>query len=94
MVALRPEESGMTVLSPPCSPRKRRPRIAGSAAQWRQDPEVRLMLRVQDGDATGFVELEKIYRTRVPSGVVKKRRNFKTYRFRKSKLQSRCLADC
>ena len=52
----------MTMLAPPL---KHRNRIAGSPAQWRQDPEVQLMLRVRDGDATAFVELEKIYRTRV-----------------------------
>jgi RNA polymerase sigma-70 factor (ECF subfamily) len=35
------------------------------AASWRQDPEVRLMLRVRDGDAAAFLELERVYRTRV-----------------------------
>jgi RNA polymerase sigma-70 factor, ECF subfamily len=40
-------------------PRGRRP------AMWRQDPEVRLMLRVRDGDVAAFAELERVYRTRV-----------------------------
>jgi RNA polymerase sigma-70 factor (ECF subfamily) len=45
-------------------PRKRRS-PAGSAARWRQDPEVRLMMRVRDGDPSAFAELVSIYRTRV-----------------------------
>ena len=36
-----------------------------TTARWRQDPEVGLMLRVRDGDAAAFTELERIYRTRV-----------------------------
>ena len=52
----------MSVLTPPRSPRKSR---AGSAAAWRKDPEVRLMLRVRDGDESAFAELEACYRTRV-----------------------------
>jgi RNA polymerase sigma-70 factor (ECF subfamily) len=50
-------------LAPP--PRKRRSPVAGSAARWRQDPEVRLMLRVRDGDPSAFAELVSVYRTRV-----------------------------
>jgi RNA polymerase sigma-70 factor (ECF subfamily) len=33
--------------------------------RWLDDPEVRLMLRVQDGDATAFDELERRYGPRV-----------------------------
>jgi RNA polymerase sigma-70 factor, ECF subfamily len=55
----------MTTMSPPHSPRKPCASSAGSIARWRQDPEVRLMLRVRDGDAAAFIELEKIYRSRV-----------------------------
>jgi RNA polymerase sigma-70 factor (ECF subfamily) len=55
----------MSVLSPPRPARKLDGRRSGSVAQWRQDPEVRLMLRVRDGDDAAFAELEKIYRTRV-----------------------------
>ncbi len=55
----------MAVLAAARSPRKARTPPAASAARWRQDPEVRLMLRVRDGDAAAFVELERIYRTRV-----------------------------
>ena len=55
----------MIATSPPRSPRKTCSRIAGSIARWRQDPEVRLMLRVRDGDAAAFIELEKTYRSRV-----------------------------
>jgi len=40
-------------------------RQAGSVAAWRKDPEVRLMLRVRDGDGTAFAELEARYRDRV-----------------------------
>ncbi|HBI45846.1 MAG TPA: RNA polymerase subunit sigma-70 [Planctomycetales bacterium] len=50
-------------LAPPA--RKRRLPVAGSAARWRQDPEVRLMLRVRDGDPSAFAELVSVYRTRV-----------------------------
>jgi RNA polymerase sigma-70 factor, ECF subfamily len=52
----------MAVLTAARSPRKRRTR---PAARWRQDPEVRLMLCVRDGDAAAFAELERVYRTRV-----------------------------
>jgi RNA polymerase sigma-70 factor (ECF subfamily) len=55
----------MAVLTALRSPRPRRPALALRAARWRQDPEVRLMLRVRDGDAAAFVELERLYRTRV-----------------------------
>ena len=48
--------------SPSPTPDKRAGR---GAAAWRNDPEVRLMLRVRDGDATAFAELEARYRTRV-----------------------------
>ena len=47
--------------APRRSPRTSRRRVAA----WRQDPEVRLMLRVRDGDAAAFAELERVYRTRV-----------------------------
>ena len=40
----------MSLASPP---RKRRSPVAGCVARWRQDPEVRLMLRVRDGDSVG-----------------------------------------
>jgi RNA polymerase sigma-70 factor, ECF subfamily len=52
----------MAVLTAARSQRKRRSR---PAARWRQDPEVGLMLRVRDGDAAAFAELERVYRTRV-----------------------------
>ena len=53
----------MSVLTPSRSPTKFR--RAGSVAAWRKDPEVRLMLRVRDGDVTAFAELEARYRDRV-----------------------------
>src|SRR5271166_5430172 len=53
--------SVMTARSPSKPPARR----AGTVAAWRRDPEVRLMLRVRDGDAAAFAELERIYRTRV-----------------------------
>lgn len=53
----------MSVLMPSRSPTKFRK--AGSVAAWRKDPEVRLMLRVRDGDGTAFAELEARYRDRV-----------------------------
>jgi RNA polymerase sigma-70 factor (ECF subfamily) len=51
----------MPLLSPP------RPRKAArtAASRWATDPEVRLMLRVRDGDARAFAELERRYRPRV-----------------------------
>jgi RNA polymerase sigma-70 factor, ECF subfamily len=52
----------MSLASPP---RKRRSPSAGCVARWRQDPEVRLMLRVRDGDPSAFAELVSIYHTRV-----------------------------
>ena len=52
----------MAVLTGPGSPRKTCPPTARSPARWRQDPEVRLMLRVRDGDAAAFTELERTYR--------------------------------
>ena len=55
----------MAVLTAPRSPRTPRPRTARAAARWRQDPDVRLMLRVRDGDVAAFTELERTYRTRV-----------------------------
>ncbi len=55
----------MAVLTAPRSPRKPGARTPRSAARWRQDPEVRLMLRVRDGDTAAFTELEQTYRTRV-----------------------------
>ena len=39
--------------------------MTGRIARWRQDPEVRLMLRVRDGDPTAFAELVNVYHTRV-----------------------------
>ena len=54
----------MAVLTAPRSPHKSRTPTVRTTA-WRQDPEVRLMLRVRDGDAAAFTELERIYRTRV-----------------------------
>ena len=53
----------MSVLTPSRSPTKFR--RAGSVAAWRKDPEVRLMLRVRDGDVAAFAELEARYRDRV-----------------------------
>ncbi len=53
----------MSVLTPSRSPTKFRK--AGAVAAWRKDPEVRLMLRVRDGDETAFAELEARYRDRV-----------------------------
>ncbi len=55
----------MAVLTAPRSPHKSRTPTVRTTARWRQDPEVRLMLRVRDGDAAAFTELERIYRTRV-----------------------------
>ncbi|HVS34370.1 MAG TPA: sigma-70 family RNA polymerase sigma factor [Gemmataceae bacterium] len=55
----------MTAAVAPRSPSQSRSRTVRSAALWRQDPEVRLMLRVRDGDEPAFDELERIYRTRV-----------------------------
>ena len=55
----------MAVLTAARSPRPARKRAAAPAPRWIQDPEVRLMLRVRDGDAAAFAELERIYRTRV-----------------------------
>jgi RNA polymerase sigma-70 factor (ECF subfamily) len=52
----------MSLASPP---QKRRSPVAGCVARWRQDPEVRLMLRVRDGDPSAFAELVSIYHTRV-----------------------------
>src|ERR1700735_5502450 len=55
----------MPVLTPTRSskrPTRRQPR---SVAAWRNDPEVRLMLRVRDGDGAAFAELEARYRSRV-----------------------------
>lgn len=51
----------MSVASPP----KSRSPLAGRIARWRQDPEVRLMLRVRDGDPLAFPELVRVYHTRV-----------------------------
>ena len=47
------------------TPAKRLGRRAGTVAAWRRDPEVRLMLRVRDGDTNAFAELEADYRSRV-----------------------------
>ena len=47
----------MSVLTPP--------RKVGTVAAWRKDPEVRLMLRVRDGEGAAFAELEARYRGRV-----------------------------
>src|SRR5947199_228470 len=49
----------MAVLTAPRSPRTRLPRPAFRPARWRQDPEVRLMLRVRDGDAAPSRPLER-----------------------------------
>ena len=51
----------MAVLTAARRSSQRRRRVAA----WRRDPEVRLMLRVRDGDTAAFGELERIYRTRV-----------------------------
>ena len=48
----------MSVLTAPRPSPKRRTQVA----RWRQDPEVRLMLRVRDGDPAAFAELEQVYR--------------------------------
>jgi RNA polymerase sigma-70 factor (ECF subfamily) len=50
----------MPVATPP------RPRKAGPAAPgWPDDPEVRLMLRVQRGDDESFAELQRLYGARI-----------------------------
>ena len=49
----------MPVLSPSRS--KKTP----SASRWRDDPEVRLMLRVKEGDTDAFAELQQRYAPRV-----------------------------
>jgi RNA polymerase sigma-70 factor (ECF subfamily) len=53
------KESLMPVLSPSRS--KKTP----SASRWRDDPEVRLMLRVKEGDTDAFAELQQRYAPRV-----------------------------
>lgn len=49
----------MPVLSPP------RPKKPRTPCRWRDDPEVRLMLRVQRGDTEAFAELQRLYAPRV-----------------------------
>jgi RNA polymerase sigma-70 factor (ECF subfamily) len=41
------------------------PTSRSARAAWRNDPDVRLMLRVRDGDAAAFADLERRYRSRV-----------------------------
>lgn len=53
----------MTLLTPPPSA-KRGTRTRG-VPRWLEDPEVRLMLRVRDGDADAFAELVRAYSRRV-----------------------------
>jgi RNA polymerase sigma-70 factor, ECF subfamily len=53
----------MPVATPSRTPKA--PRATGPAGRWLDDPEVRLMLRVQGGETPAFAELERRYGPRV-----------------------------
>jgi RNA polymerase sigma-70 factor, ECF subfamily len=53
----------MPVATPSRTPKA--PRAAAPAPRWLDDPEVRLMLRVQAGETAAFAELERRYGPRV-----------------------------
>ena len=53
----------MPVATPSRTPKA--PRAPRPALRWLDDPEVRLMLRVQDGDTAAFAELERRFGPRV-----------------------------
>jgi RNA polymerase sigma-70 factor (ECF subfamily) len=59
------EEGFMSAFPRPGTPIRRRPPAAPAEDRWLDDPEVRLMLRVRDGDADAFGPLAQRYGPRV-----------------------------
>lgn len=55
----------MPVVSPRCSSSARPEAMPRRVAEWKEDPDVRLMQRVQDGDNEAFTQLQVRYSPRV-----------------------------